>query len=511
MSTCHTNPHNAVVEAGSEASANLPCYHKFRTAGGFYFYDFNTNGIVKVAREIYDHLGSFAYGANGDGMRPGPENGTPAPEAVREAIGQMRERGLLHRSPDEVVAPPYCEQCVEKMLIANVQMMCLELSQQCNLRCRYCAYSGNYADMRSHQSRFMSPETAFKAVDYYLEHSADIEQRVISFYGGEPLLNKDTLLRTFEYARAHPAAKSNLRFSVDTNGTLVTDELLDFFMKNEFIVQISLDGPQHVHDRSRVFRNGRGSWQRIDRLLNRIYDRDANFYENSVFIACTMAPPYPVWELDKFFSGERERNLNMMVNFVDEEGVDLAAIYPEEFAKGDLWKDLREYHANYLDLMCTGRRDEVTSVGRALYDRALIDVVSKANRKADGRISCNGICVPGMRKMFVDVDGHYYPCERVGQDFKIGHVDSGFDRAAIDSLIEDYRRMCEKKCHQCWAARMCRLCFASSRRDGGLSEARKNAECGYERTNLHNALTSVAMIMETSPQSLEWMKDVKLT
>jgi uncharacterized protein len=512
MATCYINPHSAPPEPGSNNGANLPCYYKFQTKKGFYIYDFNSNNIVKISKEIYDHLDLCMNGkGNGNEGEISISMNDETVAAVQKAVKDMQEQGLLRRTENEVVSPPYCDECISEKFVADIQMMCLELSQQCNLRCRYCAYSGNYPEMRKHNPRLMSTDVAFKAIAYYLEHSHKIENPVISFYGGEPLLNKETMFKCVEYARAHAAARSTLRFSVDTNGTLVDDRLLDYFMENDFIVQISLDGPKHVHDRNRVFKNGRGSWERINTLLEKVFQRDPIFFEQNLFIACTMAPPYPIWDLDKYFRGEKEQRLNMMVNFVDEEGIDLASIYPEEFAKGNVWQDMYDYHIDYLTKMCTGKRDELSVVARAIYDRPIVDILSKRKETFDGRVPCNGICVPGVRKMFVDVHGNYYPCERVGQDFIIGHADSGFDRESIDHLIEDYRVLCEKHCHRCWAARLCRLCFATVRRNGRLSEERKLEECNYERGNLSLALFTVAQILEACPESMEWVKHVTIT
>lgn len=488
------------VPASSPGGMVTPAsYFKFTTGDGYYFYDFNTNGIVRVEKQLYDLLDRFVGQSSQDRSHE-------AAQVIRE----MQAKRLLTRGPDEVIAPPLCDACITEKLDTAIQQVCLELTEQCNLRCRYCAYSGKYADNRRHSPRMMTEATARQAVDYFLARSHTVEHPVVSFYGGEPLLNRKVLVKCVEHARQHDS-RGTIGFSVDTNGTCVDDTMLSFFMEHEFIIQISLDGPRRVHDRNRVSRDGAGSWDRVSALLHRIHERDPEYFARRVIIALTLAPPYDVKSIDAFFRQEPFASLNLMVSFVDEEGIDLRKVYAQEFAAGDVYADLRAFRADYVARMCSGRRNELSSFARALFDRPLIDLLSRDTRTADGRISCNGICVPGQRKLFVAADGRLFPCEKVGRDFAIGTVPAGIDRAAVDTLIGDYHRLCEKHCHGCWTARLCRLCFAAVRRGGAMNEQRKLSECESERNNWYNTMVLCAQIMEHSPQSLEWVKDVVIT
>jgi sulfatase maturation enzyme AslB (radical SAM superfamily) len=85
----------------------------------------------------------------------------------------------------------------------------------------------------------------------------------ICWYGGEPLLKFDLIKKwTPVIKKELPKAKT----SITTNGSLITQEVMDFMDEHGIGMLFSLDGPQWVHDRTRVFAGGKPSWDKIDPL-----------------------------------------------------------------------------------------------------------------------------------------------------------------------------------------------------------------------------------------------------
>jgi uncharacterized protein len=352
----------------------------------------------------------------------------------------------------------------------------------------------------------MSWETAKVGIDFYMQHSGNSKSPVISFYGGEPMLNFGLIEKAVEYIHSqYPDAK--VRFSIDTNGTLVDKHHIDYFVENNFILQISLDGPQEVHDTNRVFVNKSGTFAKVISVIDAVHELSETYFVENLVIAITMAPPYPVDAISEFFSRAPYKDLNVIPGFVDTEGVDIFELLEVENSPG-MWSEFRALKDRYFNQMLNNERDLTTPIARALFDQEIIDLLSRLPKKADGKISCNGICVPGGRKLFISVDGSMYPCEKVGGDFRIGNVSAGFDRAAIDKYVADYKEVCERNCHNCWAASLCRLCFATVRRNGYISESRKTEECEYERMYWHNALVNTATIQDVCPRSLDFVQNV---
>ena len=155
------------------------------------------------------------------------------------------------------------------------------MTQNCNFRCKYCVYSGaENSYQRVHSNKVMNWNTARKAIDFLWEHSIDSKDVNIGFYGGEPLLEFDLIKKAIEYSRKKFMGKE-ISFSMTTNGTLLTEEIIRFLSKNKVQLVISLDGAKEINDENRVFKNGSGTYDRVIRKIDLIKQIDS-VYANSV-------------------------------------------------------------------------------------------------------------------------------------------------------------------------------------------------------------------------------------
>ena len=153
------------------------------------------------------------------------------------------------------------------MILENgIDHMCLVLTNECNLRCRYCIYSEHYYYSRPYSNRKMEFEVAKKAVDYYFRvNDKSIEYNPyimpsIGFYGGEPLLAWDVIVKVVNYIKNKT---DKCLFSITTNGLLLDIEKIKFMLKNNFAISISLDGTKEEHDRNRIDQSSNGSFERV--------------------------------------------------------------------------------------------------------------------------------------------------------------------------------------------------------------------------------------------------------
>ena len=136
--------------------------------------------------------------------------------------------------------------------------MCLNIAHDCNLRCQYCfASTGDFGEGR----KLMSYETGKKAVDFLLKNSGDRVNLEMDFFGGEPLMNFETVKKIVEYARSQePVYNKKFRFTITTNGMLLTDDKIDFINREMSNVVLSIDGRKDVNDRMRPRVDGKGSY-----------------------------------------------------------------------------------------------------------------------------------------------------------------------------------------------------------------------------------------------------------
>lgn len=156
----------------------------------------------------------------------------------------------------------------------------LSLTEQCNLRCTYCYYKV------SHEERelVMSDEVLESAIRLALGRTIELKQNFfnITFFGGEPLLRMDSIRKGVKFTKA--LVKENrknlpkdfrLQFAVNTNGTLINENIAAFLKREKFQVYISLDGPERFHNIARKQVNGKGSFRLIQPHIQQLVDLNA--------------------------------------------------------------------------------------------------------------------------------------------------------------------------------------------------------------------------------------------
>lgn len=95
----------------------------------------------------------------------------------------------------------------------------------------------------------MSFETGKRALDFLIENSGSRRNLEVDFFGGEPLMNWDTVKKLVEYARSiEKEHGKNFRFTLTTNGMLIDDDVIDFANREMHNVVLSLDGRKEIHD-----------------------------------------------------------------------------------------------------------------------------------------------------------------------------------------------------------------------------------------------------------------------
>lgn len=143
----------------------------------------------------------------------------------------------------------------------NLKALCLHIAHDCNLCCKYCfAGEGEYSGDRS----LMSFEVGKRALDFLIEQSGDRKNLEVDFFGGEPLMNFEVVKQLVEYARSIEKEKGkNFRFTLNTNGVLLDDEVMEWANKECYNVVLSLDGRKETNDRMRVTKNNKGSYDLI--------------------------------------------------------------------------------------------------------------------------------------------------------------------------------------------------------------------------------------------------------
>ncbi|MBU0740804.1 radical SAM protein [bacterium] len=486
---------------------NLPFCHVFTSGERHYAYDVNSGDVVEI-----DPPTAIVLAGS-----PGGSNATVSTDALRDARGRVvvarADQGLfLSHRPGTLTA---CETCHDASgYDGDVGQLTLSISDQCNLRCRYCLHGNDLDWVRPHRDARMTPRTARAAVREFLRRSRRATAPSISFYGGEPLLAPDLIHEVVALVRRE-GPRDDYRFNIDTNGTLLDAETVSLIVDEGLNLQVSLDGPPHIHDRYRRYRGGGPTHEAIMGGLRRLMRASSRAHELLRF-QVTLLPPGNLEEIAAYFRGfplygefgcAEEPSLG--INAADLTGADLTTL---GIAGGDFAAfaaDMDAARIRYVEARVAGHDDAPDLVLRALFDGDLITFYHRHRGRLGDAISPGGCCRPGQRRLHVRADGVYQPCERVGDGLVIGDVERGIDLAAVDDLWHRFAGALGERCLDCWACRLCPLCFTALaegwRCDGGGATV-SAARCDNARARLERTLRTYVELVERNPRSLDFLE-----
>lgn len=384
-------------------------------------------------------------------------------EAYNE-IKLLKEQNLLF-TPNE-----YLERLIqEKKLDHKVKALCLHVAHDCNLRCEYCfAAKGDYHSER----KLMPVEVALTSVDFLVNNSGNKRTLEIDFFGGEPLLNLDTVKKVVAYCREiEKKSKKNFYFTMTTNGTLLNDETINFINREMDNVVISLDGRKQIHDSVRYDRSGKGTYDRIVPLTQQLIQKRGN---KSYFIRGTFTTKNKDFSNDVLHLaslGFKEISLEPVVGtgkkmFITEQDIPKLIYEYETFACEycDLLNKetpFRFYHFN-LDLYH----------GPCIYKRITA-------------------CGAGFEYLAVSPEGFLYPCHQfVGQpEFSLGSVYEGVLNTTLSQNFKINNIMTKEKCRSCWAKLFCSGgCHANAWYSSGNIAVPNDIACTLQKKRIECAL-----------------------
>lgn len=179
-------------------------------------------------------------------------------------------------------------------------------SAVCNLDCSYCFYLDRDADpYKALPGRQMSLGTLERLVDTYLFYS--YPNSTFSFQGGEPTLaGLPFFERLVEFQKRYGRGGQSVSNSIQTNGLLIDDAWCRLFKEYHWLVGISLDGPEAMHDLYRTNRQGRGTWRAV---MNAIECLGKNGVEFNVLCVLSRANVAEPRELYRFYRSLRIDNI----------------------------------------------------------------------------------------------------------------------------------------------------------------------------------------------------------
>lgn len=460
-----------------------PLVFPFKSLRMKYIYDTNTNCIVCISNELYEALSSKLSVEQ-----------ILSNNETRDEFEKLRENGFLSNNRVQKIEHPK-SQHMSHVINYQLNLITLQVTQRCNLRCAYCAYSGIYEN-RDHGNFDMTFETAKKAIDFMIDRSVDSNRLSVSFYGGEPLLKFDLIRQCVEYVEKEIHGRP-VDFIMTTNGTLLTDDVLQFLDEHRFLLTISLDGDQESHDKNRRFaHNDKGSFEVIMRNVEKIKDHyptlSGRFNFNVV-----MDTSNTFGQINDFYTGFNaiQDMTNLRATYISPMNAKESIVYHTNFIAA------REYEIFKMFLSRMGRYDisKVSLLVRDIYSQ----LYSKMYLDRDSGKSLPAVAHPGgpctgVQRLFVDVHGNFFPCERINEKSKLvnlGNLDDGLNLTRlIDNL--NIGRISEEECKNCWNFRFCGACVNFADGEDKLSKKKKLGYCKSLMGTTHDSFLDYCLLFE---------------
>lgn len=428
--------------------------HTFKFNDNYFIYDVESGSAFIADKLVYDLL---TFGKAEGGERETAE--------AKKEIEELKRSGLLFAGAPQVFPA-----------ISNgeIKALCLHICHDCNLKCEYCfGEGGTFHGKREH----MSVDVAKAAVDFLIEKSGNRKNLEIDFFGGEPLLNFETVRETVKYAREREKSCGKLfKFTLTTNALLLDDEVTGFLNREMDNVVVSIDGRRQVHDGVRKTINSKGSYDTVMKKAKRFRSLrgDKSYYIRGTFTA-------------------KNLDFSKDVLHLNDEGFDQISVEPVVLGGGEL--EIRPEHLEKIfseyELLAKEYTERRKGDKWFNFFHFMIDLKDGPCLKK--RLTG---CGAGDEYLAVAPSGDIYPCHQfVGRrEYLIGTV---FEK----TLSEDIRRffsssslLTKEDCKGCFAKYFCGGgCAANNIFYGGGIDKPFELSCRMMRKRFECALAAYCL------------------
>lgn len=347
-----------------------------------------------------------------------------------------------------------CSNAVKRNKISSLRII---VSNDCNLRCKYCYASGGGYNL---DRNLMEEDTARKIIKQLCIEFDSVDE--VNFFGGEPLMNIKTIktiCQCFEDSFSNGLISKVPRFSLTTNGTILTDEIINTIKSYNISVLVSLDGPKYINDKLRIYINGKGTYDIIANNIKKLKEKTGQ----PLAIECTYTMQHYI---------NNYKYVDLLRYFKNEFDIDFVFIIPVDLTEeqklhikdigfsNELIKEIQEKEADTLF---------ESFIDEGLIEFSLIKFISKLNKKTYS----NYFCMAGLTQLTINVNGDIYPCQLFvnnNSENKLFYMGNVLEDKVIknphylkvyDKLLSNSKEN-NTKCKKCNEKYFCSACIATT-------------------------------------------------
>ena len=348
--------------------------------------------------------------------------------------------------------------------LQHLKQLVFEVTDQCNLNCKYCALSEFYSNHDKGDERMLSFKKVQNIIDYILfirDHPLDTYYPLrLGFYGGEPLLNVKLIQQTINYIEGFDAQKF-ITYGLTTNATLL-DKYMDFLVEKQFYITISLDGNEIGHS-YRVDPLGKNSFNRVFKNIQLLQKNYPDYFKKFVLFNSVL---------------HNLNNVETTLRFIKYHFDKVPLIVPLNpiGIKEEKIEEFRTMFQNVQQSIFQSKNCDAIEAELFVHSPRILDLVQHLMWNTGNAFdsyndlifniiknypSQTGTCSPFSKKMFITVNGKILQCERIGQEFVLGRVYD--DRVEIDfenivKIQNRYISKFDKQCNNCSLRNQCSQC-----------------------------------------------------
>ncbi|MFA3782339.1 radical SAM protein [Melioribacteraceae bacterium 4301-Me] len=460
-------------------------YHFFQYKEKYFLYGINTRLLAEISELTYLMLCQMPA----DYYNLKKNNyGKFSVKEINETFKELKKNKIISRNNIPPRVPPPTPNFFKKEEILGkhgFNGLYLVICQDCNLRCRYCsAEYGRFG--KNPQNKFMTVEVSRKALEYFFDNLQDnLEKVTIIFMGGEPLMNFEVLKQSVEYSMKKSPIPVD--FILNTNGILMDEYKAKWFAENKNIsVRFSIDGTNEMHNASRIYPNGKGSYDDTKKGLQ-------------IFLKFNQESPMIQASISK---GKQYKNAvrhlwnlgakRVIANITGESAFLDSSDYV--MSKDDFESFMKE-----LDEINQEIANNLINKGYSCWISLTEGQIKSILSKSIAPYHC--VCGAG-RTISITPDGSVYICQGfVGfEQYKIGTIYTEIDYDKLEEFGNLWAKVIDK-CSDCWVRNSCSVsCIARYLTLDGLNSKEPSRYCNLAKKLFEASAYMLSKLMDERPE-----------
>lgn len=345
--------------------------------------------------------------------------------------------------------------------IAKIGQIVFEVTDHCNLNCKYCSL-GELYEFKKENKRNINEKDAIDFLKYIFEIKKRNSRLMISFFGGEPLMNIDFIKKVVSVSKELNKNKNiQITFSMTTNALLLNKNI-SFLVENNFYLLISLDGDVNANTYRRYI-NDRSSFNRVIKNIDILYNNYPEFFDSNVDFNSVLHDKNSVSSIYDFIFRKYQKiprisELNSTHLNLNRRDVFREMFHSRRESENDfLLQEVRESKYEHSRLMANNEfYFFIKNFSINYYIKNVLylcfDIVN---------IKPTGSCVGFQKKIFFNTNSELLPCEKVSRKYSFGVV-SGDVAMNVENIADRISRYYDKiitNCKYCYAYNSCYVCL----------------------------------------------------